>query len=108
MDNTNRSSRGRNVPDTTDAPRHGGAGAPAQTLQRRQTDWSNDDDRNPDHRRSRALVALRCPLRVVDISNQHAVVDLCTCTGEPLERLQTEDPAVIGYLRTAHCDLDLS
>ena len=46
--------------------------------------------------------------RVVDISNQHAVVDLCTCTGEPLERLQTEDPAVIGYLRTAHCDLDLS
>ena len=46
--------------------------------------------------------------RVVDISNQHAVVDLCTCTGEPLERLHTEDPSVIGYLRTAHCDLDLS
>ena len=42
--------------------------------------------------------------RVVDISNRHAVVDLCSCTGEPLERLQTEDPTVIAYLRTAHCN----
>jgi hypothetical protein len=46
--------------------------------------------------------------RVVDISNEQAVVDLCTCMGEPLERLQTNDPAVIGYLRTAHSDLDLN
>lgn len=46
--------------------------------------------------------------RVIDISNKHAVVDLCACTGEPLERLQTDDLAVIGYLRTAHSDLDLS
>jgi len=44
--------------------------------------------------------------RVVDISNKRAVVDLCTCMGEPLERLQSDDPAVIGYLRTAHSDLD--
>jgi len=46
--------------------------------------------------------------QVVDISNEYAVVDLCTCTGEPVERLRTEDPTVIEYLRTAHCDLDLS
>jgi hypothetical protein len=46
--------------------------------------------------------------RVVDISNEHAVVDLCTCTGEPLERVRTGDPSVIRYLRTAHSDLDLT
>ena len=44
--------------------------------------------------------------RVVDISNERAVVDLCTCMGEPLERLQSDDPAVISYLRTAYSDLD--
>lgn len=46
--------------------------------------------------------------RVVEISKRCAVVDLSTCTGEPLERLQTKDPAVIEYLRTAHCDVDPS
>ncbi|MEO6859326.1 MAG: hypothetical protein ABI323_12215 [Solirubrobacteraceae bacterium] len=46
--------------------------------------------------------------RVVDISNQHAVVDMCTCTGEPMERVESGDPAVIGYLRTAHPELDAS
>jgi hypothetical protein len=44
--------------------------------------------------------------RVVDISNERAVVDLCTCMGEPRERLQSNDPSVIGYLRTAHSYLD--
>jgi hypothetical protein len=46
--------------------------------------------------------------RVVDISNDGTVVDLCTCTGEPMERLESADPAVIGYLRTAHPELDAS
>ena len=46
--------------------------------------------------------------RVVDISNGHVVVDLCTCTGEPVERAQSDDPVVIGYLRTARSDLDLN
>ncbi len=44
--------------------------------------------------------------RVVDISNEHAVVDMCTCTGEPMERFESGDPTVIGYLRTAHLELD--
>jgi hypothetical protein len=44
--------------------------------------------------------------RVADISNEYALVDLCTCMGEPLERLQSDDPSVIGYLRTAHSYLD--
>jgi hypothetical protein len=34
--------------------------------------------------------------RVVSISNERAVVDLCACTGEPMERLESDDPAAIG------------
>jgi hypothetical protein len=37
--------------------------------------------------------------RVVEISAEQATVDMCTCTGEPVERRQTHDPAVIAYLR---------
>lgn len=44
--------------------------------------------------------------RVVDISAQRVVVDLCACTGEPMQRASSEDPAVIGYLRTAPSVLD--
>ncbi len=44
--------------------------------------------------------------RVVDISPHHAVVDMCACTGEPMDRVETVDAAVIGYLRTAHPELD--
>ncbi len=44
--------------------------------------------------------------RLVDISAERAVVDLCACTGEPMQRLSTSDPAVIGYLRTAPNGLD--
>ena len=46
--------------------------------------------------------------RVVDISRDRAVVDLCTCTGEPMERLESDDPGVIAYLRTTHSVLDLN
>jgi len=46
--------------------------------------------------------------RVVDISQQRAVVDMCTCTGEPMERVESADPEVIDYLRTAHLELDAS
>ena len=46
--------------------------------------------------------------RVVEIANRHAVVDLCACTGEAVERLQSDDAGVIGYLRTARSDLDLN
>ncbi len=44
--------------------------------------------------------------RLVEISSRHAVVDLCACTGEPMERVESNDPTVIDYLRTAHSDLD--
>jgi hypothetical protein len=45
--------------------------------------------------------------RVLDITNQLVVVELCACTGEPVERRQSDDPVVISYLRTARSDLDL-
>ena len=39
--------------------------------------------------------------RVVHLSDEQAVVDLCTCTGEPVERIQSDDPVLIAYLRAA-------
>jgi hypothetical protein len=46
--------------------------------------------------------------RVVSISNDRAVVDLCTCTGESMERLESDEPAVIAQLRTSHSIHDLN
>jgi hypothetical protein len=46
--------------------------------------------------------------RLVDISSEHAVVDMCTCMGERMERVESTDPEVIGYLRSAHPELDAS
>jgi hypothetical protein len=43
--------------------------------------------------------------RVVEISAQRVVVDLCACTGEPMQRASSQDPAVIGYVRTASSGL---
>jgi nucleotide-binding universal stress UspA family protein len=38
--------------------------------------------------------------RIASVSNERAVVDLCTYSGEPLKRLESDDPAAIAYLRT--------
>jgi hypothetical protein len=37
--------------------------------------------------------------RAVHVSDGHAVVDLCTCTGEPVERLESDDPELVRFLR---------
>jgi hypothetical protein len=37
--------------------------------------------------------------RVVSVGDERAVVDLCTCTGEPVERLESDDPDLIRFLR---------
>jgi hypothetical protein len=44
--------------------------------------------------------------RIVDLSGESAVVDLCTCTGELVERLESDDPALIRYLRSAQPEPD--
>jgi hypothetical protein len=46
--------------------------------------------------------------RVVHHSQRKAVVEMQQCTGEPIERLASEDPAVIAYLRGVESDLDLT
>jgi hypothetical protein len=37
--------------------------------------------------------------RTVHVSDAHAIVDLCTCTGEPVDRLESDDPELIRFLR---------
>ena len=37
--------------------------------------------------------------RTVHVSDERAVVDLCTCTGEPVERLESDDPELIRFIR---------
>ena len=41
--------------------------------------------------------------RAVELSDQLAVIDLCSCTGEPMDRVQSEEPELIAYVR-AHRD----
>ncbi len=37
--------------------------------------------------------------RAVALSDRKALVDLCTCHGEPVDRLQSDDPELIAWLR---------
>jgi hypothetical protein len=37
--------------------------------------------------------------RLVEVTEERAVVDLCTCTGEPVERRMSSDFAVIAHVR---------
>jgi hypothetical protein len=37
--------------------------------------------------------------QLVELSSQRAVVDLCTCSGEPMDRVQSEDPEFIEFVR---------
>jgi hypothetical protein len=39
--------------------------------------------------------------RVVELSEERAIVDLCTCHGEPMDRLDSADPSLIAYLLAA-------
>jgi hypothetical protein len=45
--------------------------------------------------------------RVLHHSERRAVVELQQCTGDPVERLVSGDPAVIAYLEGLESDLDL-
>ncbi len=38
--------------------------------------------------------------QAVEITPQRAVVDLCSCSGEPMDRVQSEDPEFIEFVRT--------
>jgi uncharacterized protein YeaO (DUF488 family) len=38
-------------------------------------------------------------VRVLGLTSDRAVVQLCTCTGEPMEQLVSDEPALLAYLR---------
>ena len=46
--------------------------------------------------------------RVLHHGERRSVVELQQCTGELVERLESDDPAVITYLEGVESDLDLS
>jgi hypothetical protein len=37
--------------------------------------------------------------RAVHVSDAKAIVELCTCAGEPVERIESDDPDLIRLLR---------
>jgi hypothetical protein len=37
--------------------------------------------------------------RTLEVSDERAVVQLCTCHGEPVDRLESDDPALVAYVR---------
>jgi hypothetical protein len=45
--------------------------------------------------------------RVLHHGERRAIVQLQQCTGEPVERLESDEPAVIAYLDGVESDLDL-
>jgi hypothetical protein len=38
--------------------------------------------------------------RAVEVSDEHVVVDLCTCYGEPVDRLEGDSPELAEYVRS--------
>lgn len=36
--------------------------------------------------------------RTKSLTKEDAVVDLCACTGEPVDQLRSSDPALLAYL----------
>lgn len=44
--------------------------------------------------------------RVIELSPDRAVVDMCACTGELVERAESADAVLIEYLRAAPSDTD--
>ena len=39
--------------------------------------------------------------KVLHLSDEAAIVQLCSCTGEPVERLESSDPRLVEYLRSS-------
>jgi hypothetical protein len=42
--------------------------------------------------------------RPAELSAQRAVVDLCSCTGEVMERVESDDPEFIAFVRARRDD----
>lgn len=44
--------------------------------------------------------------RVLQLTPEHVVLQLCTCYGEPVDRLESSDPALFEYVRARADDQD--
>ena len=42
--------------------------------------------------------------KILHLSEKEAIVELRTCFGEPIERLESSDPRLLDYLRHAERD----
>lgn len=42
--------------------------------------------------------------RAVEISDDRALIELCTCTAEPVDMLQGHEPELITYVRSAQAE----
>jgi hypothetical protein len=42
--------------------------------------------------------------RVYEVTDERAVIDLCSCTGEPMERVQSSDRELIEFVRAHRAD----
>ena len=42
--------------------------------------------------------------RPLELSARHALVELCTCYGEPVDVVESEDPQVIAFVRSRRDD----
>ena len=37
--------------------------------------------------------------RALELGKQRVVLELCSCSGEPMDRVESDDPALIEYVR---------
>jgi hypothetical protein len=42
--------------------------------------------------------------RALHVSDEQAVIQLCTCTGEPVDRLESSDAELIRFVRARDAD----
>jgi hypothetical protein len=42
--------------------------------------------------------------RAVEVSDERAVVDLCSCSGERMERVESDDQELIAFVRAHRTD----
>jgi hypothetical protein len=42
--------------------------------------------------------------RTVEVSDRRAVVELCTCHGEPVDMAQSDEPELIEFVRAHRAD----
>ena len=63
-------------------------------------------DHGPTAESHRAVEDHGAVWRIRHLSDAVTIVDLCTCQGEPVDRVESEDPELIAYLRRSDRSVD--